>query len=190
MNKKIIDDPVFLLASLCLFFPIGLMFLIRSDLYKSKKWLIGAIGLFVFTAFLSLALLNRPRPVDPSQFQLIVTRETLSVGQSGGIIIANDDQYVTDYTINPSNDVIKVQDSAYTANKPGKCTLNVTFLGIEQSIEITVNDNTQTDSVVLASPKGERYHLPTAKHAGKKAVEMTEEEALLSGKTPCKSCYK
>ncbi len=190
MTIKLKDDPVFLLASLCLFFPIGLIFLIRSELQKAKKWLIGTIGLFVFTAFLTLAFLNQPHPVDASQFQLIVTRETLSVGQSGGFTIANDHQYITDYRIEQSNDTLKLQDSIYTAIKPGKCTLTATFSGIEKTVEITVNDNTKTDSIVLASPQGERYHIDSAKHAGKKALKMTEEEALLSGKTPCKICYK
>ncbi len=190
MNMKLKDDPVFLLVSLCLFFPIGLIILICSNISRLKKWLIGMIGLFVFTAFLSLALLNQPRPIDASQFQLIVTRETLSVGQSGGLIIANDHQYITDYKIVPSNDTIKLQGSIYTAIKPGKCTITATFSGIKKNVEITVNDNTKTDCIVLASPSGERYHVTTAKHAGKKVVEMTEEEALLSGKTPCKTCYK
>ncbi|MBQ8894286.1 MAG: hypothetical protein IJ043_07750 [Clostridia bacterium] len=187
---KLKNEPVFIAATLCLFFPIGLFFLLRSELKGKSKCFIGICGGMIFLALLSPALLNRPKPVDPADFHLIVTRPTLSVGQSGGFIITNGKEYYTDFTAETENNLIKVHNNLYTAVQPGICTLKVTFEDEVRTVTLEVADGPGTDTLVLTSPSGERYHLTTAKHAGKRAVEMTEEEALRSGKSPCKTCYQ
>lgn len=190
MDLKLKDEPIFLIAALCVFFPIGLIFLICSERSSKFKWFAGFGGCLIFCCLLSFAFLGQPKEVDPSTFQVSITRETLSVGQSGGLLITNGDQYCTSYDIIAENDVLAVKNNLYTAQKPGKCTLTVSFGEETRTIEILVNDEPGTDSTVLASPTGERYHLITAAHAGKKAVKMTEEDALQSGKSPCKNCFK
>ncbi len=190
MDTKLKNEPVFLIAALCIFFPVGLIFLIRSDIKRSTKWLLAAVCGTIFILLLSLALLGRPHPIDPSSFDVAITRETLSPGQSGGLIVTNGDQYYTAYSVTTDNNVLQADGSIYTAVKPGRCTLTVTFEEEVRTVNIEVKDQPGTNSAVLASPGGERYHLTTAVHAGKKAVEMTEEDALMSGKTPCKTCYK
>lgn len=190
MKIKFKDEPVFVVAALCICFPIGIILLIKSAFSAKCKWFMGTISAIVFTALLSLGLVGHITPSDPANFQLTATRTTLSVGQSGGFIITNGNEYYTDYTVSPENDVLELNHNLYTAVKPGHCTLTATFENETRTIEITVDDAPATDSIVLTSPNGERYHLQTANHAGKRAVEMTEEEALRSGKTPCKNCYK
>lgn len=190
METKLKDEPVFLIAVLCIFFPVGFILLLRAELRPKIKWLLGILGGIVFAAFLSLALLNRPVPVDPADFQVSVTREVLSVGQSGGFIVANSNEYYTDFSVEAENDVLAVSENLYTAVKPGYCTLTISFANEVRTVTIQVQEGPGTDSDVLASPSGERYHLLTAKHAGNHAVKMTEEEALRSGKTPCKNCFK
>lgn len=190
MNTKLKNEPIFLIASLCLFFPIGLIFLIKSEIKKPFKWIIASVGALIFIGLLSLASLYRPQSVDPNLFVVSVTRNTLSPGQSGGLIVTNDQKYYTDYTVKAENDVLKLNGSVYTAHRPGECTLTVTFDDQTRTVKIKVNDTPGTNHIISASPNGTRYHLVTAKHAGKKAVEMTEEDALMSGKTPCKTCFK
>lgn len=190
MNIKLKDEPAFVTAALCLCFPIGLFLLIRSALSLKAKWLIGVAGGIAFSGLLTLALFGRSESIDLAKFELATTRTNLSVGQSGGFIITNGNEYCTDYTVFAENDVLTVNKNLYTANKTGNCTLTVMFENEVRTTVITVNDGPATNNLVLASPNGERYHLPTANHAGKSAIEMTEEEALQSGKTPCKNCYK
>lgn len=190
MKIKFKDEPIFVTAALCICFPVGVILLIKSTISAKCKWIMGVIGGIFFAGLLSLGLIGRTPPSDPSSFQLTATRTTLSVGQSGGFIITNKNEYYIDYTVSPENDVLMVNKNLYTAVKPGLCTLSVTFENEIRTIKITVDNGPATDSIVLASPSGERYHLQTANHAGKRAVEMTEEEALRSGKTPCKNCYK
>lgn len=189
MKSKLKNEPVFLGAALCLFFPAGLFFLVRSELKVQIKWLLGTAGLFVFTLLLSLAFFHTPSTIDLSKIQLHITRETLTVGQSGGFVLTDGATYRTDYTAHSNDECISLNGSAYTAIKPGKALLTVSFEDEIRTIEITVQEGAGTDTFVLASPSSERYHSTNAKHAGKKAVTMTEEEALRSGKTPCKTCF-
>ncbi len=190
METKLKNEPIFLLVSLCIFFPIGVVLLVRSDFKPTTKWLFAAICAPIFIGLLSLALLSRPQPADPDSFYVTVTRETLSPGQSGGLLVTNGIRYYTDFTVTAENDHLQADGSVYTAIKPGACTLTVTFENEVRTVNIYIKDEPSTNGAVLASPGGTRYHLPTAAHAGKRSVEMTEEEALMSGKTPCKTCYK
>ncbi len=190
MKSKIKNEPVFLFTALCLFFPFALILLLRSELKRSLKYLLGTLSLFVFITLLSLAVLQPSKNIDLSQMQLCITRETLSVGQSGGLIISDGTTYCTDYTVHTAGNCLEINGITYTAISPGKERIIVVFKDITRTVEITVTDEVKTDTPVFASPGGERYHRSDAKHAGKKAVIMTEEEALQSGKTPCKSCYQ
>lgn len=190
MPTKLKDEPIFVLAALCVFFPIGLVLLFRSELNTRFKWLLGSIGCVVFAGLLTLAVLNRPSPVNLEEIQVSVTRETLSVGQSGGFIVGSGNEYCTEFTVEAENDILSVSDNLYTAVKPGTCTLQICFEDQVRTVTICVQEGPGTDQIVLASPSAERYHQINAKHAGKHAVEMTEEEALQSGKTPCKTCFE
>jgi len=190
MDTKLKNEPLFLIASLCLFFPIGLIFLIKSEIKNPFKWILASGCALIFIGLLCLALLNRHQPVNPDLFDVSVTRNTLSPGQSGGLVVTYDQRYYTDYSVKAENDVLQLNGSVYTAHNPGECTLTVAFADQTRTARITVNDAPGTNRTILASPNGTRYHMPTAKHAGKKAIKMTEEDALLSGKTPCKTCFK
>ncbi len=190
MELKLKDEPLFLIAALCFFFPIGVIFLINSERSAKFKWIAGIGSCLVFLGMLSLALLTRPQAVDPAHFHVSVTRETLSVGQSGGFVITDGDRYCTAYTVATENSLLNVEDNLYTAVRPGICTLTISFGEEVRTVKIKIIEGQGTDSIVLSSPSSERYHLNTAKHAGKKAVEMTEEDALQSGKTPCKNCFR
>ena len=187
---KLKDEPLFLIAALCLFFPIGLIFLIQSERSFKFKWSAGVGSCLCFLSLLSFALLNRPQDADPRRFQVSATRETLSIGQSGGFLVTDGSRYYTDYTVRAENELLHVEHNLYTALKPGICTLTISFGQEERTLKIIIKEGPATDSIVLSSPSSERYHLITAEHAGKKAVEMTEEDALQSGKTPCKNCFK
>ena len=187
-KPKLKNEPVFLLAALIVFFPAGLFFLLRSELPAKRKCLLGSTGAIFFILLLIPAAI-RSDPVKAEDFQLHVTREELSVGQSGGFYITDGSVYCNAFSAAVDNDVLYLQDNLYTASRPGQCTLTVFFGEEERKIRITVNDEPGTGNTVLASPSGTRYHRATAAHAGSKAVEMTEEEALQSGKTPCKICY-
>lgn len=188
-KPKLKNEPIFLLAALIVFFPAGLFFLLRSELPAKRKCLLGSTGAIFFILLLIPAAAIRSDPVKAEDFQLHVTREELSVGQSGGFYITDGSVYCNAFSAAVDNDVLYLQDNLYTASRPGQCTLTVFFGEEERKIRITVNDEPKTGNTVLASPSGTRYHRAAAAHAGSKAVEMTEEEALQSGKTPCKICY-
>ena len=190
MKIKLKDEPIFIMAALCIFFPVGIVLLCFAKYPAKQKWVMSISGLLIFSGLLSLALLSPIKPVDPHSFQVTVTRETMSVGQSGGFLITNGDEYYTDFTAKASNRCLDVQNNLYTATAPGSCTLEISFASATRTVALEVPNEPATDSIVLASPSGTRYHLPSAAHAGKHAIEMTEEEALQSQKTPCKNCYK
>ena len=186
---KFKNEPLFLIAALCIFFPIGLILLLRSEFSRKAKLIMSCCCSVIFISLLSLAFLYHQHKYDPNSFQVIATRTRLLVGQSGGLAVTNDDDYITDFSITSNSEALEVHDSVYTAKSAGECTLEVTFQGQTRTIDITVDDEIATDSPVYASPSGERYHSRKS-HGGKYAVEMTEEEALQSQKTPCKICYK
>ncbi len=149
----------------------------------------GCCGFLICTGMLSLALLGRESLQEAQDFTVTLTRSTLSPGQSGGVAVTHGAVYYTPFTVTADNDVLTVKNGVYTAVKPGTCQLTVTFGQEIQTVTVTVTHSPGTDSIVYASPTGERYH-KTRSHAGSNAVSMTEEEALQSGKTPCKTCFK
>ncbi len=185
---KLKNEPIFLIASLCIFFPIGIILLVRSEFSRLQKWLMSVCGFIVFSALLSIALINPPTKRNPIDFHLTTTRNTLSIGQSGGLAVTSGDDYLTNYDVKTDSDILKVHDSVFTAIKAGQCTITVTYGSVTQSVAITVTDEKRTDAIVYASPSATRYHR-TENHAGKHGVSMTEEEAIRSEKTPCKVCY-
>ena len=186
---KMKNNTVFLLSALCICLPIGLVLLFISEKTKWAKILIATSGAIVFFTLLVPSILMRETLADPADFQPIVTRSELSVGQSGGLTLANDTHYHTDYKVVSSNDCLSVNNNIYTATKVGVCDLTIQFNDQIRTVTITINDNKMTDSIVYATPKGSRYHA-NLKHGGKNSIEMTEEDALQSGKTPCKICWK
>ena len=186
---KLKNNFIFLICALCIFFPIGVILLILSEKKLWQKILMGIIGAAVFAALLIPAATQRKTPTDLSDLDLITTKQDLSIGQSGGFALANDTTYYTDFKASSSNDCLAVNNNTYTAIKTGTSILTVSFENQIRSVSITITDNAKTDEPVYASPTGDRYH-SNLKHAGKTAVEMTEEDALRSGKTPCKICWK
>lgn len=183
------EEPVFMMAALCLFFPVGLFLLMRSERPRKTKWIMSACGFMVFAGLLSVAFTGLQKRPANTDFQLIVTRPVLSIGQSGGLAVTTGDFYYTDFSVTAENDILSVHHNVYTAQQTGYCILRVVFADECRTIGILVDDGPATDQRVFASPSGQRYH-KSASHAGKNAVEITEEEALQSGKTPCKICYK
>ena len=187
MNIK--NHPLFISIALILFFPIGLIFLLLSDQSPKRKWLMGSIGLILFASILSLSFLFPPNGANIDDFDIIVTRDTLTVGQSGGLLISNDERYITDYTITSESDILLVNDNIYTAQRVGTSCLTISSNGIRKSVEIHVIEGESTLETVYASTSGKRYH-KVKSHAGKNAIDLTEEDALQSNKTPCSICYK
>ncbi|MBQ7935616.1 MAG: hypothetical protein IJ333_04640 [Clostridia bacterium] len=185
---KLKNDPIFLLALLCLCWPIGLLLLIKSYHTVPHKWWMGICGAFIFIVLLTPAVINFAKTPHPEDFDLTITRTTLSVGQSAGLAVTADDHYYNDFSVNVNNDVLSVHGNTFTAVKPGKCLLSVQFEQETRTAEITVNEEKRTDETVYASPTGQRYH-SSPNHAGSTVVILTEEEALQSGKTPCKICW-
>ncbi len=185
---KLKNNTLFVICALSLCFPIGLLFLIRSDKYRWQKYTLGLVGAILFFALLLTAFIRFNPPPMSNTFDLIVTRKTLSIGQSGGLCIANDVTYYTDFNVSTDNDCLTVKNNIYTAVEEGVCTLSVFFNDQIRTISITITGEDKTDEFVYASPTGERYH-SNAKHAGKTAIKMTEEDALQSQKTPCKICW-
>ncbi len=186
---KFKDEPIFLSATLCLFFPIGLILLLRSELSKRLKWILGFSGATIFLLLLSHIFINLPQDIENAEFHVAVTRKELSVGQSGGLAVTNGQDYITQFEISANCNILDVHDTVYTAIKPGVCTLTVTYGDRVQKIDIHVNDDIATNQTVFSSPSAERYH-KTQTHSGKYGIAMSEEEALQSKKTPCRICYR
>ena len=152
IRMKFKNEPVFLIAALSLFFPIGFLFLLRSELKRSMKWIIGICSLSVFIGLLSLIFINLPQQHSPDTFNVVITRPELTVGQSGGLAVTCGDAYATDFTVQTDNEILDVHDSVYTAIAPGTCTLTVSFRGITRQITIDVLNGPSTATVVFASP--------------------------------------
>ena len=183
------DHPLFLITALCLFFPIGLILLIISDHPIKRKFLMATCGGITFLALLATALIALPKTEEPGKLSIVVTRNQLTVGQSGGFAVQIGDKIVTDYSASASNGNLLIKDNVYTALKEGVTTICIQAQDQKKTYDITIVPGEATNSIVYLSPTGKRYH-KTLTHAGQNAVTMTEEEALLSGKTPCKICYK
>ncbi len=187
MNFK--NHSLFILTTLIVFFPIGVVILIISDQPTKRKWILGAVGLLLFLSILSLSFLFPANKNKLDDFDIFVSRETLTIGQSGGLFLTNKAKYLTEYTITCDSDILSLNNNVYTAKRVGSARLIATANGITKSVCISVIEGESTLETVYASPSGSRYH-KTASHAGKNAVEMTEEDALQSQKTPCLTCYK
>ncbi len=179
----------FLIPMLCLFWPIGLIYTLKSDKSALQKWLLSVLSLIVFLTLLLQATVLRSTVRSSDDFDVVATRTELSVGQSGGLSVVAGRHYFTDYTISCSNDVLAINHNIYTATKSGECALTISFDDQVRLLNITVNNQNHTDETVYASPIGKRYH-KTQSHAGSNGLPFTEEEALMSGKTPCKICWK
>ncbi len=187
MNFK--NHSLFIFTALILFFPIGLVFLLISDQPTKRKWILGAIGFLLFLSILSLSFLFPTNKNNIDDFDIYVSRDTLTVGQSGGIFISDDEKYLTDFTVSSDSDILSLNHNIYTAQRVGSARLFVSTEGIIKSIYINVVEGESTLETVYASPSGKRYH-KNESHAGKNAIKMTEEDALQSQKTPCLTCYK
>ncbi len=187
MNLK--NHPLFILTALILFFPVGIIFLLISDQPTKRKWLFGTIGFSHFLSVLFLSFLFPPSETTIDNFDIYASRETLTVGQSGGIFISNNEKYLTDFTVSSDSDILSLNNNVYTAQRVGSARLLISTDGITKSIYIDVVDGESTLETVYASPSGKRFH-KILSHAGKNAIEMTEEDALQSQKTPCLTCYK
>ncbi len=186
---KFKDQTLFLISSLILFFPIGIILLLFSNQSTKRKWILSIIGLLVSILLFLTALLPGLKQESSAEVEIITTRRELSVGQSGGFSVTVNNAIATDFEVYAQNDVLVVHDNIYTAVKPGKCELIITCENATKSIKILVTDGNRTDETVYASPTANRYHSMQT-HAGKRAFKMTEEDALQSGKTPCMVCYK
>lgn len=163
--------------------------LIKSEGSKPKKFIIGISGFVVALTLLIPATLDLHKTANSNEFDLITTRNVLSIGQSGGLAVINGDDYYTDFTVTANNDCICINNNIYTASKIGVCTLTVAFDDQIRTVDITVDNKANTNKTVYISPTGGRYHI-SSNHAGDTAIKITEEEALQSGKTPCKICWK
>jgi len=186
---KLKNSTPFLMALLCLCWPLGVVFTIKSEKPTGHKWFYCTIGLLAFIGLLLPATIQPPEPPPCKDFDITASRTALAVGQSGGLSVTAKDHYYTDFTVESNNDVVIVQNNIYTAQKEGTCTLTITFENEVRTIEILVTGTDHTNEIVYASPTGQRYHR-SSNHAGKNAMKFTEEEALQSGKTPCKICWK
>lgn len=187
MNFK--KHSLFILTTLILFFPIGLIFLLRSDHPTKRKWMLGSVGLFLFLSLLTIAFLLPTSKSYIDDFEIYASRKTLTVGQSGGIFIFDDDRYPSNFTVSCDSDILSLNHNVYTAQHVGSARLLISSAGITKSIYIHVVEGDSTLETVYTSPSGKRYH-NNKSHAGKNAIEMTEEDAIQSRKTPCQTCFK
>lgn len=187
MNYK--NHPLFIFAALILFFPVGLIFLLKSDQPKKQKMILASVGLILFSSILSLSFLFPAKENKIDDFDVYVTKDQLTIGQSGGIFLIDGAKYLTEYTVSTDSDVLSVNNNVYTAHQVGSAQLVIARNGIEKRVKIDVVDGDSTLETVYFSPSAKRYH-KTKSHAGKNAIEMTEEDALQSQKTPCLTCYK
>lgn len=186
---KFKDHTLFLITALILFFPIGIVFIILSTQSAKRKWLLSILGLLASILLFSAAFLPYIKQDHTTDIEIIATRQELSVGQSGGFSVITSNAIATEFEVYAQNEILTVHDNVYTAIKPGKCELKIICGNSAKSIEISVTEGNRTDETVYASPSANRYHSRQT-HAGKRAFEMTEEDALQSGKTPCMVCYK
>lgn len=186
---KINEHPLFLMASLSLFFPIGLVLLILTDHPARRKIIMAVSGGILFLMLLATTFFGIPKAEEYGELEVVITKDQLTVGQSGGFTVQRGKKIVGDFKARASNGNLQINDNIYTALKEGSTTVTVQAQGLEETFEINVIPGIATDSTVYLSPTGERYH-KTDSHAGHNAITMTEEEALRSGKTPCKICYK
>lgn len=152
--------------------------------------IMGLVGLIVFAFLISLAFIESHKTSENHSYELILSRNTLSVGQSAGFAVTQGDTYFTNFSARTEGDQLVLQDTLFTATKPGTCTLMVEIEGTTLQAVIEIASEPKTDEVVLASITGKRYHKDTANHAGQYAFKMTEEDALQMGKTPCRVCYR
>lgn len=187
---KLLENPIFIIISLCLCFPIGIIFLLLSNQTRGRKLLFAIIGTVVFTLLLSLALLPCVlRNSKTPSFRVNLTKTELHIGESGGFSITDGNILLADFDAKTDENILKISNNTYTALKSGEATLTIIYNGKNEEFKIKVTDTEDRSDIVFLSPKAKRYHSHKS-HAGKNAVEMTEEEAILSGKTPCKICYK
>ena len=184
-----IKHPLFIMSALSLVFPIGLILLLISDQPSKQKWIMGLCGLLIFLLLISIAFLYPSKSAQIHSFDLVVTKNELTVGQSGGLAVIAGTRYLTEYTVSANSDVLAINNNVYTAQRIGSALLTVSHNGIKKSIQINVIEGNSSIETVYFSPTGKRYH-KNAEHAGKNAIEMTEEDALQAQKSPCKVCYK
>lgn len=187
---KLREHPLFIYCSLVLFYPIGLFFVLKSGFSKPKKMILSLVGGILFITVLMLPLILSTKQQSPADFNVIATRKVLSVGQSAGFAVYCEDDYFASFDASSdNNDILQITGNVYTAKSPGTCILTVKFADQVRNVLIRVTNRTDTSGTVYITPGGKRYH-NEKKHAGKNAVAVTEEDALMSSKTPCHICYQ
>ena len=118
-----------------------------------------------------------------------VTREVLTVGQSGGLCVTDGNGYCDRFTVTADPAILEIEGGVYTALAPGVCEISVSGGNdLQDTVTVIVEDGEAHLSTVFISVSGKRYH-KSASHAGNKSFPVSEEDALSSGKTPCNSCY-
>ncbi|MBQ7096061.1 MAG: hypothetical protein IJN80_06405 [Clostridia bacterium] len=184
---KLRKDPLFIGAALCLFFPIGFILLLRSDCKKKYKIIFSLLGALLFLALtISLGTIKNKAPMP--DYQLIVSKDTLKVGESGSLAVMDGNHLYSDITIDKENDCLSLQGTVFTAEKIGSCLLTATYGEEQDTVEIHITADDGGNEIVYCSAKGAKYHR-TKSHGGKNSVEMSREDAVQSAKTPCKICY-
>ncbi len=187
---KLREHPLFIYCSVILFYPVGLLILLKSTVSKGKKIVLALLGGILFVSFLLLPqIMGLHNQNNLNDFDVVATRKVLTVGQSAGFAIYNDEDYYASFQAECDNEeVLQMNGNLYTAKSVGSATITVTFADQERRILVTVIDGADTSEIVFITPSGTRYH-QNKKHAGENAISVTEEDALMSSKTPCKICY-
>lgn len=185
---KLRKDPLFIGAALCLFFPIGFLLLLKSDCKKKYKFIFSILGAVLFIALtVSLGAIKSKTP--PPDYQLIVSKDTLKVGESGSLAVMDGKHLYSDISIEAENDCLSLQGTVFTAEKIGTCLLTATYGEEQGTVEIHITADEGGNEVVYCSANGAKYHR-TKSHGGKNSIEMSREDAEQSAKTPCKICYR
>ena len=185
---KLRKDPFFISATLLLFFPLGLFLLFRSNLKTKTKILFSSFGAAANLAFTLFAIfLNPAKPIE-DDFQIMISQDALKVGQSSSIVCIGNNSIKEKIQLTADNDCVSINNSIITAEKIGECILTAKAGNQIAEFPIRITADEGGNEIVYLTQNGTRYHR-IKEHCKKNILSMTQEEAILSGKTPCKNCY-
>ena len=185
---KLRKDPLFIGATLLLFYPLGLILTLRSNFKRKIKTIFILLGAILNLCILCFAIYNPSKSNISKELQIKVSRNTLEVGQSGAVALYGQEIIDPNIELIPENDCLSISGTVYTAKKIGNCDLIIKHGHESTSIPIVVTADHGGDEIVYLTQGGKRYH-KNKSHCRKNILKMTREEAIQTGKTPCKICY-
>ena len=204
MTKRWYEKNIIIICATLLFFPLGLLMMWRYS--KWKLWVKILISVFVAAAVCVIALGTSPDAASISVKPEVVCLETDMIKLIEVDISPQNTNPKNIRYISGDNSIARGENSQIKGISPGyteiyaediksgvksniiKVTVLENISSELSSLQNKINPPTQKDGMVYISESGTKYHRYNCSSLKSTKNEISVEDAIAAGKTPCSIC--